>query len=108
MTNLIVNKCILLISITVLLCGCGMSRKMVNLEYDDSVSHVISVLGKPDGKKLDGEYETLQYIDRRIRYFSGGTKADYYFVFKNGKLVEFGASDVRSYNSVPIIIPISP
>ena len=107
MTNLIVNKFILSISITLFLCGCSMSYKMVNLEYDDSVSKVISVLGHPDGKKLDGEYETLRYIDKRVRYWSGA-KADYYFIFKNGKLVEFGASDVRSYNSVPIIIPISP
>ena len=107
MTNLSVNKCILFVFISIFLCGCSMSYKMVNLEYDDSVSKVISVLGHPDGKKLDGEYETLRYIDKRVRYWSGA-KADYYFVFKNGKLVEFGTSDVRSINSIPIIIPYNP
>ena len=68
---------------------------MVNFEYDDSKSYVINVLGKPYGKKLDGEYETIRYTNKRISTWSNDN-VDYNFVFKNGKLVEFGTSNVRS------------
>ena len=106
MTNFIAYKFILFISTTFLLCGCGMSNKMVNFEYDDSKSYVINVLGKPDGKKLDGEYEPIRYTNKRISTWSND-KADYNFVFKNGKLVEFGTSNVRS-NKLGHIIPYNP
>ena len=82
---------------------------MVNFDYDDSVSHVISVLGNPDGKKLDGEYETFRYTNKRISGWRSAYRADYYFVFKNGKLVEFGTSEVRSsQRKATVIVPYHP
>ena len=44
---------------------------------------------------MDGEYETIRYTNKRISTWSNDN-ADYNFVFKNGKLVEFGTSNVRS------------
>ncbi len=59
-----------------------------------STDQVESILGKPDGFQQRGEYTVYKYANRLISGWSWD-KADYSFVFKDDKLIEYGPGEVR-------------
>ncbi len=62
-----------------------------------SKDEVVQVLGKPDGFKQSGDYIIYKYTNRLISGWSWD-RADYSFIFKDDRLVEYGAGDVREKN----------
>lgn len=71
-----------------------------------SKSEVIDVLGNPDGFKTVNDQEILNYKNRLISGWSWD-RADYHFVIKDGKVVAYGAGEVRvKDNNTILIVPI--
>lgn len=103
------SRMMLLVAILGLLSACVTGERIVRLEPGMNKSQVIDVMGRPDGfKALDG-YEVLRYTNRLISGWSWD-RADYNVVMKDGKLVEYGAGEVREKqvgtNTILFLTPI--
>jgi hypothetical protein len=81
--------------IVVLISGCATGERIVRLEPGMSTTNVVDVMGRPDGYKAQDSYEVLRYTNRLISLGSWD-RADYNVVMKDGKLVEYGAGEVRT------------
>jgi len=75
--------------------ACATGERIVRLDPGMSKNQVIEVMGRPDGFKAEGEYEVLRYTNRLISGWSWD-RADYNVILKDGKLVEYGAGEVRT------------
>ena len=80
--------------ILVMLAGCAMNSKMSRLRPGMTKKEVVSILGNPNGFKKEGVYESLQYTNRLVSDWAWDT-ADYFAIFKDGKLTECGSGQVR-------------
>jgi hypothetical protein len=86
----------ILLATGLLFSGCGMSYQMRRLDTGMTKNEVLSILGKPDGKKVEGEYEVLEYNNRCMNPMTDlRTRADYYVILKNGIVVEYGPGEIR-------------
>ena len=59
-----------------------------------SKSELINALGNPDGFQIEENKEILFYSDRFVSDV-GLNKADYFFIFQNGELIQSGHGEVR-------------
>lgn len=75
-----------------LLCATG--QKFSSLNVGSSKEEVVAVLGSPDGQKMCDDTVTYFYTNRLISGWSWD-RSDYYTKFLNGKLIEYGAGNVR-------------
>jgi len=75
--------------------ACATGERIIRLEPGMSKNQVVDVMGRPDGFKAEGEYEVLRYTNRLISGWSWD-RADYNIILKDGKLVEYGAGEVRT------------
>ena len=62
-------------------------------------------LGKPDGYRKDNNFEIYSYYNKMISGWSYD-KADYHFIFENGKLIQWGAGEIRQNKNTGAIILI--
>ena len=92
------TKKVIFVIFLFLLASCATGEKMVRLEPGMTKSQVIDVMGRPDGFKAEGDYEVLRYTNRLISGWSWD-RADYNVLLKNGKVVEYGAGEVRAKQS---------
>jgi hypothetical protein len=76
------------------LVGCITGENVTRLEPGMSQNQVSKIMGKPDGFKQKDGYTIYTYTNRLISGWSWD-RADYSFIFKNGKLIEYGAGEVR-------------
>ena len=76
------------------LSACVTGERMRGIREGMSKDEVIATLGNPDGFQRSGDYEALRYTNRLISSWSWD-RADYSFIFKNEKLVEYGPGEVR-------------
>ncbi|MBA2351250.1 MAG: outer membrane protein assembly factor BamE [Pseudomonadota bacterium] len=90
---------LLLSAVLLLIVGCASGELAQNLEEGMSKEQVIAIMGKPDGFQRSGEYEALKYTNRVISGWDVRGKADYAMILKNGRLVEWGAGQVRQSDS---------
>lgn len=74
--------------------SCVTGEKAREVQPGMSQQEVVSVMGKPDGFSLKGEYTIYQYTNRLISGWSWD-RADYSFIFKNNQLIEYGPGAVR-------------
>lgn len=88
-------KKVLFIAVLSALTACATGERIVRLDPGMSKHQVIEVMGRPDGFKAEGEYEILRYTNRLISGWSWD-RADYNVILKDGKLVEYGAGEVRT------------
>jgi len=88
----------LILILSFVLCGCVAGEKITRLDPGMSQNDVVQTMGKPDGFKTRGEYTIYKYTNRLISGWSWD-RADYSFIFdKDGKLIEYGAGEVRERN----------
>jgi hypothetical protein len=81
-------------------------RKMSRLHPGMTKAEVVSVLGKPDGYKQIAGHEIYRYSNRLSSGWSWD-RADYNVVFKNDRVVEYGAGEVRpKSNGTVMIVPV--
>jgi len=97
------------VSAAVVICffsSCVTGEKMSRLHADMTKNQVIAVLGQPDGyKQLEG-HEIFRYSNRLSTGWSWD-RADYNVIFKDGRVVEYGAGEVRPKgNGVIVIVPL--
>lgn len=86
--------------------GCVTGEKMSRLHPGMTKSEVVSVLGKPDGYNQIEGHEIYRYSNRLSSGWAWD-RADYNVVFKNDRVVEYGAGEVRPKSSgVVMIVPL--
>ena len=85
---------ILLLAVIGLLIGCATGEKMGSLRPGMSTAEVQSILGRPDGFRTVDGHEVFSYSNRATSGWSWD-RADYNVVFRDGKVVEYGAGEVR-------------
>ena len=86
------------ILVTTLLAGCVSGHQVRGgVNPGMSQEQVTRIMGKPDGFKQRGEYTTYKYTNVLISGWSWD-RTDYTFIFKNGKLIEYGNGEVRERN----------
>ncbi|GBE14632.1 hypothetical protein BMS3Abin14_00678 [bacterium BMS3Abin14] len=95
--------------LTFLLMACATGEKITRLNPGMSKQKVESVLGKPDGYSAPADgYEVYKYTNRLISGWSWD-RADFNVIFKDGKVQEYGAGEVRTkQGGVNTILFISP
>jgi SmpA / OmlA family len=94
---------VLLALLALLVISCVTGEKMSSLNPGMTKAQVIATLGRPDGYQSEGEYEVLKYTNKLVSGFSWD-KADYYAILRNGKLVEYGAGQVRQDESHKFVL----
>jgi hypothetical protein len=92
-----------LTSLALLNVSCVTGEKMSSLNPGITKAQVIATLGRPDGYQNQGEYEVLKYTNKLVSGFSWD-KADYYAILQNGKLIEYGAGQVRQDESHKFVL----
>jgi outer membrane protein assembly factor BamE (lipoprotein component of BamABCDE complex) len=83
------------ITIIVLISACATGERIVRLDPGMTKDQVVDVMGRPDGFKAQDGYEVFRYTNRLISGWSWD-RADYNIVMKDGKLIEYGAGEVRT------------
>jgi hypothetical protein len=76
---------------------------MSSLNPGMTKAQVIATLGHPDGYQSEGDYEVLKYTNKLVSGFSWD-KADYYAILRGGKLVEYGAGQVRQDETHKLVL----
>jgi hypothetical protein len=93
---------------TFTLYGCVTGERMQAIREGMSRDQVVSMLGNPDGFQRAGEYEALRYTNRLISGWSWD-RADYNVILKGGRVVEYGAGEVRQRDpnvNTLILVPL--
>lgn len=72
-----------------MLVGCGYAREMRKFYYGMPAKQALDIMGQPEGYLKEGEYEIYAYYSKTVD--SSLAVADYYFIVKDGKVVEYGA-----------------
>jgi hypothetical protein len=88
-----------------LLFGCVTGKKMHQVSPGMTQSEVIRILGKPDGFRHANDYEWFRYSNRLATRWSWD-RADYNVIFKNGRVIEYGAGKVRVKENAVVIVPL--
>ena len=83
--------------LSLLLISCATGEKVTRLDPGMSQDRVVQIMGKPDGFQQRGEYTIYKYTNRLISGWSWD-RTDYSFIFKDGKLIENGAGEIRERN----------
>jgi len=87
-------KAPILLILAILLAGCVAGERAKRVDPAMTKEQVTSIMGRPDGYRKDGDYEVTKYTNRAISVWSSD-RADHTFSFQDGKLVEYGATEVR-------------
>jgi SmpA / OmlA family len=80
--------------LTLTIASCVTGEKMSSLSPGMTKDQVVAVLGHPDGYQSEGDSEVLRYTNKLVSGFSWD-RADYYAILSGGKLVQYGAGQVR-------------
>jgi len=74
--------------------ACTMSENLPRVYEGMPQSELEDVMGAPDSFVKRGDFSGLEYKNRLISGWSWD-RADYSFIFKNDRLVEWGSGEVR-------------
>jgi hypothetical protein len=77
-----------------LLVGCFTGEQIKRVDEGMSPADVKRIVGKPDGLERTENELVLKYTNKIISGW-GMDKADYFFIFKEDKLTQWGAGTVR-------------
>lgn len=91
---------ILLIISALLLTGCVMGERITSLKPGMTKEQALKIAGRYDGYQIKDGVEIYRYTNKHVSGWAHD-KADYVLVFKDGKLVSYGAEEVRQ-NQPPI------
>ena len=109
------RKLVVILILVSLIIGCATGEQIrMSVHEDMSKQDVIDLLGNPDGHKRfedsQNHYVLTTYTDKVISGWDVRRRTDYYFIFKNDRLSEWGTGEVRvSQSSTGIImfVPIT-
>lgn len=103
---LIVVGCSLLLSPG----GCSFGTRMSKLNLGMSRPEVVSNLGRPDGAQLfsDPKLELIEYFNRTMELFGPKQRADYYVLFTDGQVTNYGVSNVRQIPLQESVLFVAP
>ena len=90
------------------LSSCITGERIRNIREGMSKDEVIATLGNPDGFQRSGDDEALRYTNRLISGWSWD-RADYNVILRNGRVVEYGAGQVRQRDpkrTYALLVPI--
>jgi outer membrane protein assembly factor BamE (lipoprotein component of BamABCDE complex) len=80
--------------IAVALTACTTGEKISQIRPGMTTAQVTAVLGHPDGFRQVGDVSYYQYSNRLTSGW-GWDKGDYEVVFRNGKVISYGATGIR-------------
>jgi hypothetical protein len=104
-------RTLILIPVTtcLLLDACATGGKMRSLEPGMTQEQVISMLGRPDGFQQSGNYEAYFYSNRLMSDWAWD-RADYWVVFRNGHVVQYGPGEIRPgpQPNTLVVVPLLP
>jgi hypothetical protein len=89
----------------VVLAACTMAENLPQIREGMNRAEVEAVMGSPDSFKRTGEFTAIEYKNRLISGWSWD-RVDYSFIFKNSRLVEWGAGQVRQAANNPQVLVI--
>ena len=90
------------------LSSCVTGERMRSIREGMSKDEVIATIGNPDGFQRSGDDEALRYTNRLISGWSWD-RADYNVIIRNGRVVAYGAGQVRQRDpntNMLILVPI--
>ena len=89
-----------------ILAGCTTGENATSLREGMSPTQVEAIMGKPDGFQRSGDRVGYQYTNRLISGW-GWDRADYYAIFQDDRLSQWGPGEVRQgqQGGVLVIIP---
>jgi hypothetical protein len=93
---LVVLVCIL--SLT----GCFHGELITRIQPGMSIEEIKSIMGPQEGYKKIGDYEVYSYYNKLISGWAWD-RADYHYVVKDGKLVEYGAGQIRQNQNTGVV-----
>jgi outer membrane protein assembly factor BamE (lipoprotein component of BamABCDE complex) len=82
------------IALLLLVLGCTTGEMMPSLHEGMSRSQVEEKLGRPDGFMRSSDQVAYQYVNKLTSGWSYD-RADYYVIFEDDRLVQWGAGEVR-------------
>jgi hypothetical protein len=89
----------------IIFASCTTGENFVDLEEGMSKKEVIGILGRPDSFKRAGNKTAIQYTNKLITGWSWD-RADYFVIFEDDKVIEYGTGVVRVKQSTagPVFI----
>ncbi len=89
--------------------GCATTGERISrIREGMSRQQVEAIMGKPDGFKRAGDYESIQYAHRLVTGWAWD-RADYNVILKNDRVVEYGIGEVRvkdGPSTILILVPL--
>lgn len=101
------KRILILLFAVLLLCGCFHGEVITRVRPGMSIGEVQSIMGPQEGYKKVGDYEVYSYYNKMISGW-GWDRADYHYIVKDGKLVGYGAGEIRQNQKtgVVFIVPL--
>jgi len=103
------RRLVLILSVALFI-GCATGEQVsMNVHEGMTKEDLAGVIGRPDGYKRAGNQEVYSYADRVISGWDVRARADYYFIFENDQLIEWGTGQVRTHptnTGTMVFIPI--
>jgi len=87
-------KNIMAFGVVLTLTACAHGELMRQLSPGMSATEVTAILGNPDGVQQRGDRTVHKYTNRLVESDSKD-RADWFVIYEDGKLVEYGAGEVR-------------
>lgn len=98
------GKFFYILTIALLLSACATGEKVRSqLQEGMPKQDIIAALGKPDGFQRVGDFESLTYKNRLVSGWSWD-RADYTVILQNGRVIQWGAGEVRQNGPNTIIL----
>jgi len=72
-----------------------------------SVTEVQTIMGPQEGYRKIGNYEIYSYYNKLISGWSWD-RADYNYIFEDGKLVQYGAGEIRQNQNTGVVFIVPP
>ena len=98
---------IVFISVLLSFVGCFHGEKISRVRPGTSIEELHSIMGHQEGYKKIGDYEIYSYYNKLISGWAWD-RADYHYIVKDGKVVEYGAGEIRQnqHTGVVFIMPL--
>ena len=94
-------------AISLFVVGCFHGKRITGVQPGMSIEEVKSIMGPQEGNKKIGEYEIYSYYNKLISGWARD-RADYLYIVKDGKVVEYGAGEIRQNQNTGVffIVPL--
>ncbi len=83
--------------------GCTHGEKITRVQPGMSIEEVKAIMGPQEGYKKIGEYEIYSYYNKVISGWDTRNRADYHYIVKDGKVVEYGAGEIRQNQNTGVV-----